>query len=687
MPHHCMRKNSLLIFIFLATTAFAQNPKIADSLLRLVHTASSDSARSSLYCKLAVLPAVPKEKAIAWADSAIKQGNASGDVSHHAAAFKAKGDVFYRRSENDTALHYYSEALKLYVQANDLTNQAMCEYAIGSTLNACDRYPEALNAFMECEKTAERAGSKRYQAYGKNGIGTIYFQTKQYAASEKAHREALEIALEVKDNKLLGWTYTNIGNVYITQKKYEDALKYFQLQLEAYSQTDFISGQAGALNNIGVCNSYMGKYDEAIVNYERAAELKQKIDAAEGVSIAYQNIAELYALKNDSKAELEYAYKSLEWANNANSLTEIAASYHQLAQGYASQKRFDSAYSYFVKFKETTDSIYDQKTLDQVTEMQAKYDNEKQQEQITLLQKDNKIGQLYNYVFAALGCLVFLLSLFIYSRYRLKNKANKLLAEQNEQITSQKKEITDSINYAKRIQQSILPSPAAIANFFPENFVLYRPKDIVSGDFYWMERIGDKTLFATVDCTGHGVPGAMMSVLGYNLLTEAVLEKKLSTPSEILNSLNHGIIRALQRQSEGQIVKDGMDITLCAFDSNTMQLEFAGVYNPLYHVRKGELKILDADRQALGEHENTVFKNQVIDLEKGDCIYFFTDGYADQFGGPHGKKFKYKQLQQLILSIAELPMKEQIALLERKLDEWKGPLEQVDDILLFGFRV
>lgn len=679
-----MQKKFLALFLLSSIISLAQNNKLADSLLLRLKTVTSDTARGAICSKLAGIPGISKSKAIAWADSAIMYS--ADNFLYTGVADKAKGDIYYRRSEYDTALTFYSEALTAFVKANDLISQATCEYSIGNALNSLDRYPESLNAFIECEKTADRAGSKKYRAYGKNGIGTIYFETNQYAAAEKVHKEALALALEVNDDKLLGWTYTCIGNLFVTQGKYNEALNYFKQQFDAYSKTDFLSGQAGALNNIGVCYSYMGNLDSAIVNYEKAARLKQQLGVADGVSIAYQNISELYSLKHDSITSLEYACKALDWAHKANSLSELAASYHQVAQAYASQRKYDSAYSYFVRFKNVTDSIYNKKTIDQVAEMTAKYDNAKQQEEITLLQKDNKIGQLYNYVFAALGCLVLLLLFFLFTRYRLKSKANKMLASQNEQISQQKKEITDSINYAKRIQQSILPSPYAIEKCFPENFVLYRPKDIVSGDFYWMERAGSKTLFATVDCTGHGVPGAMMSVLGYNLLTEAALEKKLVSPAEILNSLNAGIIRALQRQSEGQTVKDGMDISLCAFDSATMQLEFSGVFNPLYHIRKNELKILEAQREALGERENVQFKNQVIHLEKGDCIYFFTDGYADQFGGPQGKKFKYKQLQQMMLSISQKPMHEQMEILEKKFDEWKGPLEQVDDVLLFGFR-
>ncbi|HET6990082.1 MAG TPA: tetratricopeptide repeat protein, partial [Bacteroidia bacterium] len=491
-----MLKKLYFILLLFPCAVFAQNQKVVDSLLRMAHKATSDTASVSFYCKLGLLSGTPKAKALAWADSAILRANRSGTISSRAFATKTKGDVFHQKSENDSALHYYSEGLKLFTQVNDLTNVAMCEYAIGNTLSSLDRMPEALNSYIECEKTAERAPSKKYQAYAKNGIGSIYFEMKNYTESVKMHREALEIAKTLNDNKLLGWTYTNLGNAEIVQGNYQEALNYFHLQLEAYLQTDFISGQAGAYNNIGVCDSYLKNYDDAIINYKKAAEIKEKAGIIDGLSTANQNIAELYSLKGDQKTSLEFAYTALDWGKKANSLSDQSAAYHQIAQAYEKLKQFDSAYYNFTRFKSLNDSIYNANTQDEITEMQAKYDNDKLQQKNSLLEKDNQIGRLYTYVISSVGLLVLLLALFSYNRYRLKNKANKLLAEQNEQITSQKKEITDSINYAKRIQQSILPSLSSFRKLLPQSFVLYRPKDIVSGDFYWIEKVDRNILLA-----------------------------------------------------------------------------------------------------------------------------------------------------------------------------------------------
>jgi serine phosphatase RsbU (regulator of sigma subunit) len=248
----------------------------------------------------------------------------------------------------------------------------------------------------------------------------------------------------------------------------------------------------------------------------------------------------------------------------------------------------------------------------------------------------------------------------------------------------------DSINYAKRIQEAILPPDEVVKKYLPDSFILNMPKDVVSGDFYWVEPWGNKILFAAVDCTGHGVPGALMSVVGYNLLGKALNELGLSRPSLILNSLSKEIGKTLRQKGSDSLVKDGMDLALCALDVKTLQLEYAGAFNPLYVVRKGNLIELAADKQPIGtylEGELKSYTNQELQLEKGDTIYVFTDGYADQFGGEKGKKFKYKALQRLLIEIEGKPMEIQKDILERTTKRWRGNLEQIDDILIIGVRV
>lgn len=251
------------------------------------------------------------------------------------------------------------------------------------------------------------------------------------------------------------------------------------------------------------------------------------------------------------------------------------------------------------------------------------------------------------------------------------------------------KQVTDSIHYAKRIQEAILPPPALFDQLLPNSFVLYKPKDIVSGDFYWLDKKGDSVYFAAVDCTGHGVPGAFMSIVGSNLLKDAVNNTDLYAPAEIMDKLNEGVASTLHVGITEKQTKDGMDMTLCALDLKKLKLQFAAAFNPLYIIRDGELIQHKADKFPVGAFigETRKFTNNIIDLKKGDMVYIFSDGYADQFGGPKGKKFKYKQLEDFLLKNSSLPMETQKQKLDVIFEEWRGNLEQVDDVCIIGVKI
>ncbi len=262
------------------------------------------------------------------------------------------------------------------------------------------------------------------------------------------------------------------------------------------------------------------------------------------------------------------------------------------------------------------------------------------------------------------------------------------IEEQNLKISELYTEVTDSIRYAKRIQEAILPPAEVIKKYLPESFVLYRPKDIVSGDFYWFETYENKSYLAAVDCTGHGVPGAFMSIVGYNILNYALSSTKGGSPAQILDVLNKGVSNTLHKTSNVE-TKDGMDVAMCTIHHDTNILEYAGAYNPLYIVRDNEVLKIKADKFPIGsyhENPNLHYSNHKIELKKGDAVYIFSDGYADQFGGPKGKKLMYKRFREILLEIVDLPAHEQQKRLLDYFLDWKGSLEQVDDILILGFK-
>jgi serine phosphatase RsbU (regulator of sigma subunit) len=264
--------------------------------------------------------------------------------------------------------------------------------------------------------------------------------------------------------------------------------------------------------------------------------------------------------------------------------------------------------------------------------------------------------------------------------------SEKIITEQKEELSQKNKDIMDSIHYAKRIQNSILSPLKVINEILPSSFVLYKPKDIVAGDFYWVHQEEDKIFFTVADCTGHGVPGALVSLVCSNALTKAVLEMHIHRPAEVLDAATRILEEHFSRSEEKMM--DGMDLAFCMIDKAKNILEYAGANSPLYLIRNNELKEFKPDKQPVGKHEERKpFTNHVIQLEKDDSIYIFTDGYSDQFGGSQGKKFKYSQFKSLLHSIHGLPAREQQIALEKAIASWKGELEQVDDICVMGVRV
>ena len=260
----------------------------------------------------------------------------------------------------------------------------------------------------------------------------------------------------------------------------------------------------------------------------------------------------------------------------------------------------------------------------------------------------------------------------------------------NEELEILYKQVTDSIHYAKRIQEAILPPNSVINALLPNSFVLFKPKDIVSGDFYWIERRNNMTYFAAVDCTGHGVPGAFMSLVGYNILKEIIKNADHQiTPAEILDQLREGVVNTLRVDEPGKQAKDGMDMTLCAINFDTLELQYAAAFNPLYLIRNGELILYPANKFPIGLYigEKTDFDNHTIQLQKGDQVFIFSDGYADQFGGPNGKKFMIGNFRKLLTQVAGLSPTEQKARLNMVLSDWQGEQEQVDDVLVIGLKV
>jgi serine phosphatase RsbU (regulator of sigma subunit) len=334
------------------------------------------------------------------------------------------------------------------------------------------------------------------------------------------------------------------------------------------------------------------------------------------------------------------------------------------------------------------DLIYNENISQQVTEAGAKYESEKKQRENDQLKATTEQDALLRKFLIALVVLGVIVAISLTYAYFNKRKSNQQLALQNAQIESQKKEITDSINYAQRIQQAILPPESALKKHFPDAFVFYLPKAIVSGDFWWMLEKDNHVFVGIADCTGHGVPGAFMSMLGMEMLND--IARETSEPSEILSRLSSAIKRSLRQTSGETQSRDGMDIALLRFNLKSHELVYAGANRPLW-IRKasGDVQEFSPTKAPIGgpAEENQQYESHRISLGTGDTLYAFTDGYADQFGGAKGKKLKTSGMRVLLEQYAMLPMVLQEQELASHFHRWRGALEQVDDVLVCGIRI
>ena len=528
-------------------------------------------------------------------------------------------------------------------------------------------------------------------------IGTVYYYMKNYSEAEKYMKDGLKMAIKMNNKYQMSAITMNLGVVYKDTKQFEKAQVELKKAYELKKEIGDKNGQGMILVNLGEMNSDMGDFVNALINFKKAEDIAIEIKNYQIELYSYTCQANVYSKKNDivnASKKYESAISIAEKLNLKPDLIEIYKSY---AKANANAGKFEKAFKYHELFSTLKDSIFTSENAKSMAEMSSKYDSEKKQSQIELLNKDKEKQEAISAAESKkqkiiIGSvttgllLVLLLALFIFRSYRQKQKANVEITLQKEIIEERNREVRDSITYAKRIQTAILPSDKLVKEFLSDSFILFKPKDIVSGDFYWMEKIGEKIFYAVVDCTGHGVPGAMVSVVGHNALNRTIKEFGLTEPAAILDKLTE-LVEETFEKSESE-VKDGMDISLCCLDLNMNQLKWAGANNPIWIHSKGEIQEIKADKQPIGKFDyRKPFTGHTIDLEKGDTIYIFTDGFADQFGGDKGKKFKYQQLKSFILTLQNKKMDEQKEILNNRFESWRGELEQVDDVCLVGVRV
>lgn len=741
------------------------NKKTIDSLEQIVNTTRDDQIRFFALKELA-RQTILKDPAkaldyIIRSEALAIQMNDSADM---ALAEFAKGFYLDEISEKDSAIKVYtsvSEQLKKYNKNIELAQcysfiaginmdkgnyqqsiywyQKSNEVAevlkdenlisknlmyIGSAYNQMGDHPKGLVFFQKALTLAEKLKNNIIIAQLLLYIGSAYSETPSQEYAMNYFKRCQELAFKLKDTTLLLEADIYIANNHYYNKKYDKAIEiYSQVSQVALLKKD-IRTYAGALGNLGNVYADMGDYKIAQEYQFEAVEIFKKEGDNQGLTICYSSIgSNYYSLKQYAKS-VEYYQKALVIAKEMNSMEDLIEIHLGLSKTYEALNDYKNAYKNFMLYKQYNDSVYNDGNTKKLTELEMNYRFEAQQKEQELVQKnketlaDEKLKRQkivsYTSIFGIL--LLLLLVGVVYRNSIHRKKANIQLQEFNDEVTEQKeiieyknKEITDSINYAKRIQESILPLKQEIKESFSESFVLFKPRNVVSGDFYWFAEQSDKKIIACVDCTGHGVPGAFMSMIGNTLLNEIVNEKNIYKPSDILNLLHDRVRQSLKQDIENNETRDGMDIALCVIDNEKGFLEFAGANRSLYLIRKNEkeevrintdilhqlitdnqLIEIKPDKMPIGGtqiKETRTFTNNELKIKKGDAIYMSTDGYADQFGGDKGKKFMVRRFHQTLLGIQEQSMEQQAELLKTTIEKWQGDLEQVDDILVIGIRI
>ena len=578
----------------------------------------------------------------------------------------------YRSSNINQSLEFAKQSLKLSEQLNFDRGQVSSNNAIGIANYFMGNYPQALSHYIKAIKILEKTGNKKKIGAISNNIAAVYLELKQYKEAESYFNKCLKIDEELRDSTGIAEGYNNIATIYQDLGKNDIALIYNTKALKIRETINDVVGLPSSLTNLGVVFMNMKDYKNSNEYFTKALRLYKENSDSMGMAIAFANLGDLCESQKLYIQSLAFYDSSITISNKNNYLDYLSYNYEHISIVYTRIKNFESALKYHTLFMNVKDSIFNKENSQQLTEMQTKYETEKKEKQIIESSAESEKQATFKNAFIIGFALMVLLVFFIFRGYRSKQKSNEIITQQKHEVEQQKeiielksKEVVDSINYAKRIQEAILPPENLIRQQLPNSFVLYMPKDIVSGDFYWVEPWGSKILFAAVDSTGHGVPGALMSIIGYNLLGKALNELGLSRPALVLNSLSKGIGKTLRQTGGDSEVKDGMDIALCALDTKTLMLEYAGAFNPLYILREGKLIEIQSDKIPIGTYMDGEFKNYTnheIQLQRGDTIYIFTDGYADQFGGEKGKKLKYKAMQQLFLSLED-PLKAYLGLI------------------------
>lgn len=610
----------------------------------------------------------------------------------------------------DSSIGYCNQAKEISKANNieiELAQSLLCEtrYVLlkGDIKTSIEKLNQAISLFQKNGNQKDLANSYSLKS---NALGRMGKDKEELEYLLKAK----EIHTSISNISGLASSLQDLSYVYCTQGAHQQALNSLK-ELEKLNLPESSNNFFTEIN-YGSIYFELKNIPEAILHFKKAIDIAHHYKMLDSEITGLTHLAESYVHINDFKnAHVNYS-QALLLATSNNLLVEEKEALKSLVNLFETEKNYTDAYYALKRYKIINDSLFNVEKINSINDIEHKLQlTEKEkiivQQNLSLEKEKVALASSKNNTLLLIAGLVIVgiafLFLFYYSRktkklFSLIKKQKKEVELQKEIIETKNKDVMDSIHYAKYIQGSMLPSIKTMNHLFPENFVLYKPKDVVAGDFYWTEVIDNKPVLAVCDCTGHGVPGAMVSIVACNALNRAIKEFNMSNPALIFDKVNE-LMQETFSKSDYE-VNDGMDGVLCVFDYENKKLHVAAANNPVWIVsppnistnlweESWQLSQVPPDKRPVGKFKEDAspFSLKTINVEKGEMVYLFSDGYADQFGGPKGKKFKYKQLQDLLSSIAKLPLSEQHSLLNKTLSNWQNNLDQVDDILIIGIRI
>lgn len=703
-----MKKLLIAYFLITLISAFSQNAK-TDSIIKSLNTLKEDSNKVNTLNKLSrKFKDYNPDSSALFCEKALQLSKKIEFKKGEIHALLMLGLLEQRKGNFDLAIKIFEEALALSISTNNKIEEARTLGSIGDMYYEQQKLPEAMRNYIEALNAFEKLkikDSRISNLYGQ--LGLLNFMQGNTKRSLEYLYSGLALNLKLGEPVSIGYSHIYIGNIFGDSRQFDSSNTHY---LEAYKLLKN-AGDKNGLNsvvaNIGQNYNELGEYKKAIEYFTEAMQGCVEIQDKASEANAFINIGSAYCNLKDYNNALQQFDQAIRIATEIKSAAILKYVYRSMSYTYNEKGDHRRAYDFLLRHLEIKDSLFSEESRSQVAEMETKYQSEKKELQIKNLENEKELKaaeikreRLLKYSgFGALGAAVIIGVLLTIGLIN-KRKDNKLISKQKEDVEIKNKEIenqkhilaeknteiTDSITYAKRIQQAILPSSRLIDKALPNNFILYKPKDIVAGDFYWFEKINDLVLFAAADCTGHGVPGALVSVVCSNALNRTVLEFAITDPGKILDKTRELVIDTFNKSEEH--VKDGMDISLCCLNISTLELMWAGANNPLLYIQENVLHEIKADKQPISSFDSkSDFTTHKIQLKKGDEIFIFSDGFADQFGGEKGKKFKSKQLYNTLIDIYHDDMNIQKQKLNNAFERWKGGLEQIDDVCIIGVKV